>query len=52
VSVTLHCAECGRPWLDPNERWHGALAVGDEADEDAREVVVFCPDCAEGELGA
>jgi hypothetical protein len=48
----MRCAECGRPWLDPIERWHGDLIVGDEDDEEALEAAVFCPSCAEREFGA
>jgi len=43
----LACQECGRPWLDPRERWR--LYV--DTDEPAQ-TVPYCPRCADREFGA
>jgi DNA-directed RNA polymerase subunit N (RpoN/RPB10) len=37
----IRCAECGRPWLERDERWQAPLAVGDEEAEDALEAIVM-----------
>jgi hypothetical protein len=37
------CVECGRPWLDPAERWRSFLTVDDEA-------AVYCLECAREEF--
>jgi hypothetical protein len=51
VNQLVRCAECGRPWLDPDERWLAPLSVGDEGNEEALEAAVFCPGCASREFG-
>jgi hypothetical protein len=44
-SIDLTCIECGRPWLVAPERWR--LKV---TDEEPRETVPYCPDCAHREF--
>lgn len=39
------CAECGRPWLDPDERWRSYLTVDDET-------ALYCPTCGQAEFGS
>jgi hypothetical protein len=44
VALIPECAECGRLWLpDDKDRWRGYL-------DDAEEVRLFCPECAEREF--
>jgi hypothetical protein len=40
----ITCAECGRRWNDPHERWQAHLTLDDQA-------VLYCPECAESEFG-
>ena len=42
----LHCIECRRPWLDPDERWR--LKVTDDSPP---ETVPYCARCASREFG-
>jgi hypothetical protein len=39
------CQECGRPWLDPRERWRLYLT-----DDEPAEAVPYCPTCAAREF--
>jgi hypothetical protein len=43
---TLVCIECRRPWLVPAERWRLKLT-----DDEPREAVPYCNDCARREFG-
>lgn len=47
IEAIRHCAECGSEWR-PGENW-GWKA--DLTDDDPPDVAVFCPKCAERELG-
>jgi len=38
-----NCAECGRQWLDPRERWRVYL-------DDEERTYMVCPQCAEKEF--
>jgi hypothetical protein len=42
----LHCIECRRPWLDPNDRWR--LKMTDDSPPVA---VPYCARCATREFG-
>jgi hypothetical protein len=44
-SSAIVCAECERPWTDPNERWRSYLTIDDEA-------ALYCPECADAEFGS
>jgi hypothetical protein len=46
VARPLACIECRRQWDVPSERWR--LKV---TDEEPREAVPYCPDCATREFG-
>jgi hypothetical protein len=46
VAKPLTCIECSRPWFVASERWR--LKV---TDEEPREAVPYCPDCATREFG-
>jgi hypothetical protein len=46
TTTTLACIECLRPWLVDSERWR--LKV---TDDEQRETVPYCPDCAAREFG-
>ena len=41
--MEITCGNCGRPWLDRDERWRSYL-------DDKGNVNVFCPDCASREF--
>ena len=41
--LEISCGNCGRPWLDHDERWR--LYLDDEGNANA-----FCPDCASREF--
>ena len=47
IPALLVCVECRRPWLDRSEHWR--LKV---MDEEPRETVPYCPECASREFGA
>jgi hypothetical protein len=46
VARTLTCIECCRPWFVASERWRLKLT-----DEEPRESVPYCPNCATREFG-
>jgi hypothetical protein len=46
----LRCTECGMPSSGAAAGWRAYIAFLEE-DGEPPEVVVFCPDCAELELG-
>jgi hypothetical protein len=41
--AAIQCANCGRPWLDPDERWRSYVDIEGE-------VVAFCPERARREF--
>jgi DNA-directed RNA polymerase subunit RPC12/RpoP len=43
-AAALECAECGRPWFDPADRWRSFL-------DDEDEPRLYCPRCGEAEFG-
>ena len=46
VVSLLTCIECLRPWLAGAERWRMKVA-----DDESRETVTYCPECAAREFG-
>lgn len=48
----LVCAQCGASSPPDARGWRGELVVGDEDDEAAEEVAVFCPACYAREFGS
>lgn len=46
-AALVDCQECPRTWADTSERWRAYLT-----DDTPRELVFYCPTCAEREFGA
>ena len=46
-AALVHCQECPRTWVDTRERWRAYLT-----DDTPRELLFYCPTCAEREFGA
>jgi DNA-directed RNA polymerase subunit RPC12/RpoP len=44
-ALPLRCAECGRRWEDPRERWRVYTT-----DEDPPQSGSYCPECAHREF--
>ena len=44
--LSLRCAQCGRRWDDPVERWRVYFS-----DDEPPEPATFCPECASREFG-
>jgi len=42
----LTCVECGRPWLEPRERWRLRAT-----DDEPPELGAYCPECDRREFG-
>jgi hypothetical protein len=46
IALIPHCAECEARWLPVDEeRWRAYLT-----DDELRDVIFYCPDCAEREF--
>jgi hypothetical protein len=44
-AALLRCLECGRAWLEPQERWRLYLTR-----EEPPQALAYCPQCAEREF--
>jgi hypothetical protein len=45
TKTAISCIECGRAWIDEGERWRMKVL-----DEEPRETVPYCPNCAQREF--
>jgi hypothetical protein len=53
MTTVPKCAECGRAWIDPTERWYGYRIAEDEREQEFEgpdTIALFCPQCAEAEV--
>ena len=42
-ALPIRCAECGREWVDPQQKWRSYI-------DDDGNAIPFCPECAEREF--